>query len=274
MKEYIYKTKLYFILAFAITWVFGGILIYQSYTTGEKSILALLIAYMGPFIAYLVIMFMDKNKEYRKDFRSRLTSLKRAKGRYWLFALLFLPVMILLSITISLVFGQSAEQYQIAEELQVFSGELVLSMIILALVPFLEELGWRGYGVDALTKNNTVLKSALIFGLLWALWHLPVFFIKGSYQAGLWEMNPIYALNFFVGIIPLAVIMNWLYYRSNRSMLVLIVFHILVNLSSELFSATQISKCILTLVLFVVAGILYYLDKERLFNKKLDELDL
>ncbi len=188
--------------------------------------------------------------------------------------MLFLPAMILKSISISLFFGQSSEQFQIADELQVFNGELILSMIILLLVPLFEELGWRGYGVDALSKNHTILKSGLIFGFLWALWHLPVFFIKGSYQASLWEISPIFTVNFFVGIIPLAVIMNWLYYRINRSMLVLIVFHIMVNISSELFSATQISKTILTLVLILVSITLYFVDKDAIFNKKLDELDI
>ncbi len=48
-------------------------------------------------------------------------------------------------------------------------------------VPILEELGWRPYGVDALRSKNSILRASLIFGSLWAIWHLPVFFIEGSY---------------------------------------------------------------------------------------------
>ncbi len=81
MKNYIYKTKQYFVIAFAITWIFGGILIFQSYSTGEKSIFALLIAYLGPFIAYLIIMGIDKNENVRKDYRSRLLNPRRAEKK-------------------------------------------------------------------------------------------------------------------------------------------------------------------------------------------------
>ncbi len=90
-----------------------------------------------------------------------------------------------------------------------------------------------------------------------------VFFIEGSYQASLWAMNPIYAINFFVGIIPLSYIMNWLYFKNNRSILIASIFHIMVNYSSELFEANQVSKCLLTLVLAIIAGIIMVLEDKK-----------
>lgn len=75
-------------------------------------------------------------------------------------------------------------------------------------------------------------------------------------------MNPIFAINFFVGILPLAVIMNWLYFENNRSILVASVFHIAVNYASELFSANQVSKTIMTTVLIGIACIIVIKNKD------------
>lgn len=266
MKEHSYKPVLYFLVAFAITWVNGFLLVFQSYSGGERSLLNLLLGYMGPFLAAVFFFTVFRKEGLTKDFLSRLWRFKGVKFRYIPFVLLLLPAAMLVAILISMVFGQPGSQLQLAEELQVFNGEAILSMVILMLVPVLEELGWRGYGVDSLYSRFDLFGTSLIFGLLWGAWHLPIFFIPGSYQASLWVMNPIFAINFFVGIIPLAFIMNWIYYKNNRSIWPVAVFHIMVNLSSELFQATQVSKCILTLVLMAVAaGIIYY-DRNLFFT--------
>lgn len=266
MKEHQYKPVLYFLIAFAITWVNGFLLVFQSYSGGERSLLNLLLGYMGPFLAALVFFVVYRKDQLAKAFLKRVW---RVEGvRLWdvPFILFLLPLAMYVSILISLIFGQPESQLSLAEELKVFNGEAAFSMIILILVPVLEELGWRGYGVDSLYAKFDLFKTSLIFGILWGAWHLPIFFIPGSYQASLWAMNPIFAINFFVGIIPLAFIMNWLYYRNNRSILVVAVFHIMVNLSSELFQANQVSKCILTLVLAAVAARIVYYDRSLFFD--------
>lgn len=269
-KVHQYRPILYFILAFAITWINGFILVGQSYQGGEKNIINLLLAYMGPFIAGLIMMFVFADKAFRTDFRRRIFNLRLINIKYLPFVLFFLPLAMVISILISIAFGQPTEQLSLAEEFKIFDDEVILSMILLVLVPVLEELGWRGYGVDSLASKFNLFKTSLIFGILWGLWHLPVFFIKGSYQSGLWEQNPLFAINFLVGIIPLAFIMNFLFYKNNHSIALIGLFHVLVNYSSELFEVTQVSKCIFTLVLTVVAVIIVVRNKEFFFKDKMN----
>jgi uncharacterized protein len=45
-----------------------------------------------------------------------------------------------------------------------------------------EEIGWRGYALRGLQANLSALASTLIIGVVWALWHLPLFFIVGLPQ--------------------------------------------------------------------------------------------
>ncbi|MBC8485643.1 MAG: CPBP family intramembrane metalloprotease [Candidatus Cloacimonetes bacterium] len=270
--NYKYKPTVYFILAFAITWINGFIIAVQSHQGVDKNIIFLLLAYMGPYIAALIMMFVFCDKDFRADFRKRIYNLRLIKKNYIPFTLFFLPITMVISILISIVFGQPSEQLRFAEEFKIFNGEVILSMIILVLVPLLEELGWRGYGVDSLASKFNLFRTSMIFGVLWGVWHLPAFFMKNSYQSSLWGQHPLFAVNFFVGIIPLAIIMNYLYYRNRRSIFLIALFHILVNYSSELFEANQISKCIFTLLLSVVAVIIVIRNKSFFFQDKMIEV--
>lgn len=40
-----------------------------------------------------------------------------------------------------------------------------------------EEPGWRGFGLPTLQARYGALGGTLILGSIWALWHLPVFFV-------------------------------------------------------------------------------------------------
>lgn len=245
----------------------------QSHQGGDKSIINLLLAYMGPFLAALIMMYLFADKAFRANFRKRSYDLRLINKNCLPFVFFFLPLAMVSSILISIAFGQPAAQLRFAEEFKIFDGEVILSMIILVLVPVLEELGWRGYGVDSLASKFNLFKTSLIFGALWGIWHLPVFFIKDSYQSSLWGQHPLFAINFFVGIFPLVIIMNYLFYKNQRSIFLLALFHILVNYSSELFEATQVSKCIFTLVLTATAVIIIMRDKGFFIKDKMN-LDL
>ena len=269
-KKHQYRPVIYFALAFAITWINGFFLAVQSHHGGDKSIINLMLAYMGPLIAALIMMYVFADGTFRADFRRRIYDPRLINKNYLPFVLFFLPLAMAISILISIAFGQPAEQLRVAEDLKVFAGEAILSVAVLALVPVLEELGWRGYGVDSLASKFNLFNASIIFGILWAIWHLPVFFIKGSYQLSLWEQNPLFAINFFVGILPLAIIMNYLYYINQRSITLLALFHVIVNFSSEFFEANQISKCILTLVLIVAAAAIVVRNRRFFFVDKMD----
>jgi uncharacterized protein len=264
-----YRPAIYFLLAFAITWINGYMLVAQSHQ-GDKSLINLMLAYMGPFIAALIMMYLFADKAFRADFKRRIFDLRLINKKYLPFVIFFLPVAMIISILISIALGQPVDQLRFSEAFKVFDGEVILSMIILVLVPVLEELGWRGYGVDSLASKFNLFGTSLIFGVLWAVWHLPVFFIEGSYQASLWAQSPIFAMNFFVGVIPLALIMNFLYYKNRRSITLLALFHVLVNYSSELFEANQVSKVIFTLVLTAVAALILLRNRSFFFKERMN----
>jgi membrane protease YdiL (CAAX protease family) len=64
-------------------------------------------------------------------------------------------------------------------------GIVRFAMFTLVFGPLPEELAWRGYALDRLQMRWNALMSSLMLEGVWTVWHLPLFFIKGSYQHGL-----------------------------------------------------------------------------------------
>lgn len=271
-KHYTKPVK-FFTLAILITFICGFILSYYSYRVTEIKLIHLvlmLISFLGPLISALLIIIPSKDKELKKDFINRLINIKLVKPYYILFMLLLMLGSILVAILISILFGQPKEQLNIVSKYHILEGQALLSLIISIFVPTVEEIAWAGYGVDSLRNKFNLFKTSLIFGILWGLWHLPAFFIKGYYQNTLWSMNPLYAINFFVSVIIITFITNWLYFKNHRSIIVTLIFHIIIVFASEIFEATQIAKCIQTIILCVIS--IFIIIREKKFFFSLEEV--
>jgi membrane protease YdiL (CAAX protease family) len=89
--------------------------------------------------------------------------------------------------------------------------------------PLGEELGWRGFMQPRLQTTMGMLPASLIIGVASAFWHLPLFLIPSSAQSHL----PLAV--FVVRTVALSVILGWLWNRSNRSLLVILLFHASLN---------------------------------------------
>jgi hypothetical protein len=117
-----------------------------------------------------------------------------------------------------------------------------------------------------LTRFN-LLNASLLFALFWAFWHFPLSTIKGYYHSNLVESGWIYSLNFIVSMIPFVLIMNWIYYKTNRNILLTIVFHITAVFFNEIFATHPMSKVIQTGLLLIVSVYLVIRDRELFFKK-------
>ena len=119
--------------------------------------------------------------------------------------------------------------------------------------PFPEELGWRGYVLDRLQARWNALVSSLILGVIWALWHMPLFFIKDMLHYSEGVGSP-WFWQFMVGVIPMAVILTWIFNNTRRSTLAAILFHFMANLTYQLANVTAGTNFYSTL-LWIIAAI-------------------
>ncbi|MDF2626491.1 MAG: hypothetical protein K0R39_322 [Symbiobacteriaceae bacterium] len=248
----------FFAFTLLLTWAAWFAAAYFSHQPGGEG-LHLILTIIGsniPFFAALFMVLGSGNRGLKRDFGTRLIGGIHLRDLPAL--LLLLPATMLLSIAISLLFGGSAEQFAFSE---LFSSAGLAGLLISILAPTFEELGWRGYGMDSLRSRSSLLKSSLLFTLLWAIWHVPLFFANGNYQNELVHLGVPYVINFFVSLLPATIIMNWIYYRNGRSTLAAILFHIMMVLTAEAFLVQESVKFIQTGVLLVVAAGLVLYDR-------------
>jgi uncharacterized protein len=86
-----------------------------------------------------------------------------------------------------------------------------------------EEIGLRGYALPRLAARVGLPLASLVLGVLWASWHLPLFFIPGSGYAG--TSFPL----FVVAVTAISAAMAWLYWRTAGSLLVTMLMHAAIN---------------------------------------------
>lgn len=214
----------FFVLTYLISWLCWGIGSYLGTDTAGWSVLSTLAGF-GPLLAGGFYSFRDG--EARSWARQAVHW--RVDGRWWLVAILVAPLLSLLGYGVFLWVTDAT--MQITSDPLYILYPVLFFYILLLRGGFGEEMGWRGYALPYLqTKYNTTI-AALLIGVGWAGWHLPLFFIQDTQQAGSFSI-------YLVGVIGLSIVLAWLYTRTRGSVLLVAVFHAQWNVfdSGALFS--------------------------------------
>jgi membrane protease YdiL (CAAX protease family) len=82
-----------------------------------------------------------------------------------------------------------------------------------------EETAWRGYALPRLQRRFDPLTASLLLGLVWGLWHLPLFFIPDSFQSS------VPFVGFLISTLATSVVIGWVFNRARGSVLIVALFH-------------------------------------------------
>jgi uncharacterized protein len=237
-----------------------------------------LIALAGGSAALSAVLFVHTTRlpdsarparEFIKDFWLRAVDPRRI-GLYWWPIILFLQFLInIVASLFSFIGGGDPGQLRFCEAF--LNAPLGFLAFMLIFGPIPEEIGWRGYGLDALRTRMNLLNTSLLLGVIWALWHLPLAFVEGSFQNGLAEYMPS-LISYFFAFIPTSIIMSWIYYRTNRSTLSAILFHFAGNTAGEIFHLSLETRVIQTVLCAVVALIIVIAERP-LFRQREFQID-
>jgi membrane protease YdiL (CAAX protease family) len=114
------------------------------------------------------------------------------------------------------------------------TGSLYLIPLAIAFsTPFQagEEIGWRGFALPRLAERFGLRGASLLLGVIWALWHVPQFFIA---DADTYHQSfPVWAGQ----VVAISVAMAWLYARSGGSLLLPMLMHAAINNSKDIVPA-------------------------------------
>ena len=231
---------LFFGLVFFFTWVCwipAGLLPSEEYGR-----LAGIMHYAGgvmPTIVTLWLLYRRSSMQDRKDYWQRLIDVKRI-GKAW-YAVIFLtvPILTVVGNLGDLFTGGKGGKFGAVSHFVSQPMSLIWFIVFTLLFgPLPEEMAWRGYSLDGLQKRWNAISSSLILGVIWTVWHLPLFLIEGSYQHGL-GIGTLHFWLYMLDKVPQTILMTWIYNNNRRSTVSAVLFHFMINLVGESFDLSQ-----------------------------------
>lgn len=244
---------LFFAATFAWTWSFWILAVVLGLGNTAAGVVLSLLGVLGPMVAGIGLTYLTYDQEGRRDYWRRVIDFRRIGVKWYLVILLFAPILNILAALLDMLLGGSGATWgEAALNLFVAPLSIIPSILFATLIPFIEELGWRGYVLDRLQAKWSALVSTLILGTVWSLWHLPLFFIEGTYQANL-GVGTLEFWVFMIGVVALSFPFTWIYNNTRRSTLAVILFHAMVNFTGEVIAITERADVISIILWFVAA---------------------
>ena len=246
---------IYFLITFGISWLFWvpAALLPMGIDHPLVAVLRILGGF-GPPVAGIFLTYRTTDRDGQRDFWRRAIDFKRISPAWYAVIFLGMPLLTILAMLLSkdpsvstpIVFENTIKLLSNPLSL------LPLLLLTLAIGPIPEELGWRGYATDSLQSRFNALTSSLILGVLWPLWHLPLFFMPGTFQYGVGFGTSLFWL-MMAGMLPQTILFTWIFNNTQRSTLSAILFHFMINFSGEFFSPDPKARAYQTVLLFLVA---------------------
>ena len=261
---YKYKPVKFFVLAYLFTWIFW---IPAIFLPENVAVTLMVLGLIAPAVVSTLFVLLSKSNALKKDLMNKLVGFYKVKWGNVFLAVLVFAVIVVYSILLSVLFSQSLDQFAFTEDFSFTGVGVGSALLTILLASIIEEVGWKGYCEDSIGNYMNWFWESMIFGALWSLWHLPLIFIQGTYQAGL-MVNPLYVVNFFVSGIPLGFIITWVYLASDRSILACMIFHLFVNFMQEKIAMTPKTKCVETIVVIVATVIIVLAKKDMFFETR------
>ena len=206
----------FFVLTFAYSW--WPSLLYATTGSGPT------ILSCGPTLGALTVLAVTSGKAGVKAlFRSMLKW--RVGARWWALAIFGPVVLSALATVLNVALGAPMPT---SDELGDWTNIAPTALLIL-LVPIIggawEEPGWRGYSLPRLLEERSPLVASLILGSIWAVWHLPVYFVDDQHWSDL------------VLVVLATIAFTWFFQSVGQSVLLAMVVHAMNNtVSGEYFS--------------------------------------
>lgn len=174
-----------------------------------------------PFSLAIYGVRKNSGTDKLKEFFYTIFDFKKARNRFSLvLSFLFMPVLFLIAATIK----DPSNVLDISQwgNILLFIGGFLLFYF----GAIFEELAWTTYATPVLQKSYGILKTGVLIGAVWGLWHLVPYIMMGH------DSQTILFLT--TGSVAYRIILGYLYRYSGGTTTSALLFHTMINLSPEL----------------------------------------
>ncbi len=209
---------LFVLLTFVCSWVPWLVLVATSADpfTGPGSMALWVAGGYGPTVAAVLAAGILGG---RGGLRELFGGLRRWRlGRWYL--VLVLPLLVaVVAVLATVALGPASLEVAGIGHWMLFPAMLLGGVLLGGL----EEIGWRGYLLPRLQSRIGPIAASVVIGLVWSLWHAPLFLLTSTSQA---SMSPTW---FTLHAVALSLVLTWIYNGSGGSVLLAVLFHGVVN---------------------------------------------
>lgn len=224
MEIYKNKATLFISITYFLSWLIWGLLFINEFANPKVLIT------LGTFIPSVigVWLYMRLNHVNLSIYFKRQFNFKLKVKHY-----LIIFVLPLLIIGIAYVIMRFFKIETPSASYAWYELPLVFVTILCLMGPIGEEFGWRGYLYPIIKEKYSLLQTSMIIGVVWSIWHLPLFFIQGALQN---EFTKLYGiglsiLGYTFYTLILSFLMSVYFEKTNRSIVTPLIMHTMANLS-------------------------------------------
>jgi membrane protease YdiL (CAAX protease family) len=216
------KLAIFVFIALAFVWAWGvGFAATQvkAYSPG-LNVALMIVAGFVPSLAGIAVVAIFSSPAGLRDWARRCLNW-RVGWRWFVLAFLAPPALMVCALGLHAVLGGELPALPAFGHIPLAIANFGLVLLIGG--PLGEEFGWRGYLMPAITAKLNWRAASLLIGVVWGVWHLPLFYMADTAQSQM--AMPIFMLNILAG----SVVFGWLLERTLGSVLPALVLHTSLN---------------------------------------------
>ncbi|WP_026663479.1 type II CAAX prenyl endopeptidase Rce1 family protein [Butyrivibrio proteoclasticus] len=143
--------------------------------------------------------------------------------------------------------------------------------------PFSEEFGWRGFLSDMVINKKNVVKGSIIIGLIWGIWHLPLFFYPAQIQYEWAHSNMLLAVCFVLMCVTNSLVYSSIYVISQRKVFPIFFLHMFENIvltGAMIYPFSDVYKTLVNPVSIVLDIVFFVIiTRTRLYKDSLEAMN-
>jgi hypothetical protein len=215
--------KKYPTISFFVLSMIFGTAVSLTVATGLLPPVAAQLGAISSSLAAIILVVVEGRKGGLRELLGRFL-IWRVGIQWWAFALLFTIIPSVAALYLFNLLGGPPVDWSGLPPLYT----VVPTFIILTVAAGIgEEFGWRGFLLPRLQTRHNALISSLIVGVIWAIWHIPLFFIKGTGQYDIQSQGGLLPaiLGYSIFVIFSSIQFTWVFNNTKGSVLLAAVMH-------------------------------------------------